>query len=58
MARNATLSVGMFGTDNNHDFEVVETRDSEAKIRYISDGKEAWFMDNRFQMTGSGLELV
>jgi hypothetical protein len=56
MATN-DLHTGQFGTDNGHDFEIVETSGVEVKIRYASDGREAWFQDNRFEISDSGLTL-
>jgi hypothetical protein len=40
--------IGQFGIDAGHEFEVVEKRGCEVKIRYCSDDRTAWFQENRF----------
>jgi len=49
---------GMIGTDNGHEFTVIDTDIQEVKIRYESDGSEHWFQDNRFYWIGESLELI
>lgn len=53
----STLHIGQFGKDSGHDFEITDTDGGLIQIRYISDGRTAWFQNNRFELTGNGLRL-
>jgi len=48
-----TPTVGQYGEDNGHDFEVLEVADVEAKIGY-DNGRTAWFQTNRFEQDRNG----
>ena len=48
-----TPTVGQYGTDSGHGFEVVATDGVEVQVRY-DDGRTAWFQDNRFEQDRNG----
>lgn len=48
-----TPTVGQYGDDNGHGFEVIETDSVEVKIQY-DNGRTAWFQDNRFEQDRNG----
>jgi len=52
-ALNDTPTVGQYGYDNGHYFEVVDTDGVEVQVKY-DDGRTAWFQNNRFEQDGDG----
>jgi len=58
MQRNVdAVNVGMCGSDNGHDFRVINERKAEVQIEYTADGKQAWFARNRFERQSGELVL-
>jgi len=55
MQRNTdAINEGMFGSDNGHDFRVINERRAEVQIEYVESGDHAWFARNRFEVDTNG----
>lgn len=52
-----TLSQGMYGNDSGHEFKITQIDNVDVEIEYLSDGRRAWFMKNRFSFDGGVLNL-
>jgi len=51
---NAPVNEGMCGEDSGHDFRIINERKSEVQIEYVEDGRQAWFVRNRFEVDTNG----
>jgi len=57
MQTKVNLTEGMYGSDNGHDFRVIDTSPGLAEIEYVEDGNTAVFQNNRFRFDGGVLKL-
>jgi len=57
MQTKVNLSEGMYGTDNGHDFRIIDTHPGVVEIEYVNDDDTALFQKNRFRFDGGVLTL-